>query len=170
MWPFWQEWKLHNFILCFLYSFTMTWPSCWSSSSRRSMTSVLQEKRRRKSFSVIWTTQSHVSRQPVHPQLQPISNLLVCIELTLNHCDLVKTLWCQGGWSTLVQVMAWYPSGAKSLPEKMLACFVNWTFGDKIQWNYQNTNIFIEKKNAFAKCHLQNGSHFADDIVKCIYF
>ena len=54
--------------------------------------------------------------------------------------------------------------GACSAPNHYLnqcCIIVNWTLGNKLQSNCnRNYNIFIQG-NAFDKCHLWNGSHFA---------
>ena len=63
----------------------------------------------------------------------------------LIHCGLVTSWWHRSG-STLALVMAW------TAPSHYLnQCWniVNWTLGNKLQWNFnRNSNIFIQQ-NAF---------------------
>ena len=48
--------------------------------------------------------------------------------------------------ASLVQIMPWCLFGTKPLSEPMLSYIVNWTFRNKLQWNFdQNLNIFIQE-------------------------
>ena len=98
------------------------------------------------------------------------SNSLTHQEEQFNSSSPSAAYMHQWTGSALVQVMACRQFGAKPLPEPMLA--VNWTPGNKLQWNSTWNSIIFFQENSFEIVICQNGSHFVqggDELKICLY-
>ena len=70
--------------------------------------------------------------------------------------------------STFVQIMACHLFGTKPLSDQMLLN-VNWTPGNKFQWNLNRNSIIFIQENALENVVCTNGSHFIQgEMSQCL--
>ena len=111
---------------------------------------------------VHWTMQIGVLQTWI--KAQDIFIVMACLPQNSGHYIQASMCWTHlllvpHTGPSLIQVMAWRISGAKTLPEQ---CWniVKWTLRKKLQWNFiLYSNIFIQE-NAFESVVCQKGGHF----------
>ena len=70
---------------------------------------------------------------------------------------------CQWTGSAMVEVMVCHLFGEPSHYLNQCWLIVNWTLGNKFQWNLKLNSIIFIQENAFENAVCQNGGHFVQE-------